>query len=228
MSRNLNDLTPEFKAKVEELLSVCDASGYQMKPYFTLRTPFEQAKLWRQSRTRNEVDHMLKRLDKHKADFLIHCIESVGSQQGRPVTRVIPGFSWHQWGEAIDCFWQVNGRAEWSNRKKINQQNGYRNYADMAKSLGLTSGGFWRTFKDWPHVQMQTTTNPGLVFSVEDINQEMIRRFSDGETPAISNVTPIGATQGTTPAASVSTETKTEPASAPSPAESTTVSEKRA
>lgn len=224
MSRDLNDLTPEFKTKVEALLSACQASDYRMKPFFTLRTPFDQAKLWRQSRSQKEVDHMLKRLDEHKADFLIHCIESVGSQHGRPVTRVIPGFSWHQWGEAIDCFWELDGRAEWSSRKKINDKNGYRNYADIAKEIGLTSGGFWRTFKDWPHVQMQQTSNPGLVFSVEDINQEMIRRFSTGDELLTNNVTPIGSTQT---ASSTQSDASTSPKEAAT-TQPKTVSEKRA
>jgi len=71
----------------------------------------------------------------------------------------------------------LNGKAEWSTRKKVNEINGYVNYATKAKSLGLTAGGFWSSFKDWPHVQMRKDANPRRVFSLEEINQEMQNRF---------------------------------------------------
>jgi len=177
MSRDLNDLTPEFRVQVEQLISACDASGYPMRPFFTLRTPFEQGKLWRQSRSRKQVDQKLSELRDNGADFLAHCIESVGSQNGRHVTNAIPGFSWHQWGEAVDCFWLVDGGAEWSTRRKINGVNGYINYATIAKPMGLTAGGFWSTFKDWPHVQLHKEGSPKRIHSLQEIDQEMINRF---------------------------------------------------
>ena len=177
MSRDLNDLIPAFKTQVDQLLSECDSSGYPMRQFFTLRTPFEQGKLWRQSRSRQQVERKIRELRSSGADFLAHCIESVGPQNGRHVTNAIPGFSWHQWGEAVDCFWLVDGDAEWSTRKKINGVNGYANYATIAKSLDLTAGGFWSSFKDWPHVQLRNESNPGKVLSLQKINQEMADRF---------------------------------------------------
>lgn len=179
MSRDLNDLIPDFKTQVEQLLSTCDYSGYSMEQFFTLRTPFEQGKLWRQSRSRQQVDQRINELRKNGAHFLAHCIESVGPQNGWHVTDAIPGFSWHQWGEAVDCFWLVNGDAEWSIRRKINGVNGYVNYATIAKSMGLTAGGFWSSLKDWPHVQLRKESNAGKVFSIREINQEMADRFSN-------------------------------------------------
>lgn len=177
MSRDLNDLVPEFKTQVEALLAACDASGYPMRQFFTLRSPFEQGKLWRQSRTRQQVDRKIEELRNNGAEFLARCIESVGPQDGRHVTNAIPGYSWHQWGEAVDCFWLVNGDAEWSTRKKINGKNGYVNYATLAKSMDLSAGGFWISFKDWPHVQLRHESNPGKVFSLQQINQAMADRF---------------------------------------------------
>lgn len=177
MSRDLNDLNPEFKARVEQLLAACEASGYPMKPYFTLRTPFEQAALWRQSRSRYQVDQKVAELRSNGAGFLAHCIESVGPQNGRPVTNAIPGLSWHQWGEAVDCFWLVEGAAEWSPGREVNGANGYVKYAEIAQSLGLTAGGFWTSFKDWPHVQQRSDGNPGRIYTLEQVNQQMEARF---------------------------------------------------
>lgn len=177
MSRNLNDLLPKFRDKIEGLLSACEASSYTMRPFFTLRTPFEQGKLWRQSRSREEVEAKIAELQDNGCAFLAHCIESVGPQNGRHVTNAIPGLSWHQWGEAVDCFWLVDGKAEWSTTKKIDGQNGYFNYAYVAESMGLTAGGFWPSFKDWPHVQLHKGSTPLKVFTMQEIDKEMSERF---------------------------------------------------
>ena len=107
----------------------------------------------------------------------MHCLESVGPQNGAHVTNAPPGYSWHQWGEAMDCFWLVNGNAEWSTRKKINGNNGYRVYADIAVSLDLNAGGFWRSFKDWPHIQLRQHSSPKSVFSITQVNEQMKRQF---------------------------------------------------
>ncbi len=179
MSRDLNDLVPEFKRQVEQLLSACDSSGYPMRQFFTLRSPFDQGKLWRQSRSRQQVEQKINELRDNGAEFLAHCIESVGPQNGRHVTGAIPGLSWHQWGEAVDCFWLVEGDAEWSTRRKINGVNGYLNYAEIARSMGLTAGGFWSSFKDWPHVQLRRESNPGRIFSLTEIDREMRNRFGN-------------------------------------------------
>jgi hypothetical protein len=177
MSRDLNDLIPEFRTKVKELLDLCDQSGYIMRPFFTLRTPYEQAKLWRQSRSFGEIQNKISDLEEAGANFLAHCIQDVGPQYGRKVTNAIPGFSWHQWGEAVDCFWLLDNKAEWSAEKKVNGKNGYNNYATAAKSLGLTAGGFWSSFQDWPHIQMQAASHPGKIYTLEEIDKTMKQRF---------------------------------------------------
>ncbi|WP_028583882.1 M15 family metallopeptidase [Desulfogranum mediterraneum] len=177
MSRELNDLSPEFRIQVEPLLESCQESGYPMRPFSTLRSPFEQARLWRQSRSSQQIERVIDELKDTHAPFLAHCLESVGPQNGRHVTNAIPGLSWHQWGEALDCFWLLEGDAEWSVRRKRAGQNGYLNYASRAQALGLTAGGLWSSFKDWPHIQLRPTSNPGMVFPLEQVDQEMAARF---------------------------------------------------
>jgi hypothetical protein len=178
MSRDLNTLIPEFRTDVEAVLDACEQSGYSMRPFYTLRTPFEQGKLWRQSRSSQQVREKIAELKSKGAIFLAHCIDSVGPQNGRHVTNAIPGFSWHQWGEAVDCFWLLDGKAEWSVRKKVNGVNGYVNYAEKAKLAGLTAGGLWSSFKDWPHLQKRKESNPGRIFSLMEIDQEMEKVFA--------------------------------------------------
>ena len=111
------------------------------------------------------------------APFLAHCLELAGPQNGKLATRAIPGLSWHQWGEAIDSFWVVDGAAEWSTTKQIDGQNGYRVYAEEASKLGLDAGGLWRRFKDWPHVQLRSEPSPLGAMTLVQIDAEMSRRF---------------------------------------------------
>lgn len=98
-------------------------------------------------------------------------------QHGDHVTDAAPGLSWHQWGEALDCFWVVDGKAEWSTTKKVNGVNGFRVYAETAKGLGLDAGGFWGKLKDWPHIQLRAAGSPLAVMSLADVDREMRSRF---------------------------------------------------
>lgn len=176
-SRDLNDLVPELRPRVQELLNQCRARGVEMRPSATLRDPFEQARLWRQSRSREEIARKIAQLRDGGAPFLAFCLDRVGPQSGRPVTGAIPGLSWHQWGEALDCFWLVDGAAEWSANRLVSGVNGYRVYAEEARRLGLTAGGFWQSLKDWPHVQLRAADNPRGVLTLAEINATMEARF---------------------------------------------------
>ena len=77
----------------------------------------------------------------------------------------------------MDCFWLVDGHAEWSTKKKINGLNGYQVYAQEADALGLTAGGLWSSFKDWPHVQLRAANSPLGVMTIVEIDQIMRERF---------------------------------------------------
>jgi hypothetical protein len=177
-SRRIEDLIPEYQPRALTLLEKCQARGIEMQPYNTLRSPFEQAKLWRQSRSKQKVHAKIAQLRSLGADFLAFCLESVGPQPtGPPVTDAPPGLSWHQWGEAMDCFWLVNGDDEWSTERKVNGLNGYRVYAEEAKQMGLTPGGLWQNFKDWPHVQLKPQGSPDDLMPLTDINRIMEERF---------------------------------------------------
>jgi peptidoglycan L-alanyl-D-glutamate endopeptidase CwlK len=73
MPANLNDLVSNFRQRVEVLLQQCGQRGVEMRPYFTLRTPFEQAKLWRQSRSKEEIQKKIAAYRAAGADFLAFC-----------------------------------------------------------------------------------------------------------------------------------------------------------
>lgn len=177
MAADLNLVLPELKTKVEQLLLRCAGRGFQMRANAGLRDPFEQAKLWRQSRSIEEIRAKIQEFRAVGADFLAHCIDSVGPQHGDPVTNAPPGYSWHQWGESVDCFWLLDGKAEWSTTKKVGGFNAYKVYADEAETLGLVAGGHWTTFKDWPHVQLRPAASPSKTLSPMEVDAAMKARF---------------------------------------------------
>lgn len=178
MSRDLNDLTDEMRVQAEALLEACRGRGYEMRPFFTLRTAGEQARLWRQSRTTEEIERQIRDLEENGAPFLAQVIRDAGPQNGPKVTNALPGLSWHQWGEAIDCFWLVDSAAEWSTQRKINGVNGYAVYAGEATRLGLDAGGHWTSFKDWPHVQLRGESSPARLHPLAEINDAMAEKFA--------------------------------------------------
>jgi len=176
-SRNIDDLVSELRPMATTLIQNCRNRGIEMRPYETLRSPIEQGKIWRQSRTREQVQAKIRELQNAGAEYLAFSIDSVGPQSGRHVTDAPPGLSWHQWGEAFDSFWVVNGAAEWSTTRKIDGLNGYHVYAEEAERLGLTAGGLWLRFKDWPHAQLKSERGPQKLFTITEIDQTMRRRF---------------------------------------------------
>jgi peptidoglycan L-alanyl-D-glutamate endopeptidase CwlK len=177
MPIDLNTLTPEFKEKVELLLANCNNAGYPMRPTFAIRTPVEQAALWRQSRSGEDVAQQIQTLRDQAAGFLADCIVAAGPRSGGHVTNALPGLSWHQWGEALDCVWIVDGKENWSTTLLVNGKNGYAVYAQEAKKIGLNAGGYWKSFKDWPHVQLRAAANPLNVLTLQQVNDTMKERF---------------------------------------------------
>jgi hypothetical protein len=177
MPPTIADLDPQLRSNAQRLIERCAEQGVIMRLNETVRGPMAQARIWRQSRTIEEIRAKTEELRSKGAPFLADCIEAVGPQHGDHVTNAPPGLSWHQWGEAFDCFWVVNGKAEWSPDKKVNGVNGFRVYAATAIALGLDAGGLWKSLKDWPHVQLRAAANPGAVMSLPEIDATMRARF---------------------------------------------------
>jgi hypothetical protein len=95
MSKDLKKLDKQFRKRIKKVLDAYKPEGIIMKPYCTIRTPIEQAKLWRQSRSKQEIDKVIKIFESAKCYYLAYCIEKAGPQYGVKVTNALPGFSWH-------------------------------------------------------------------------------------------------------------------------------------
>jgi peptidoglycan LD-endopeptidase CwlK len=143
----LSQLDPAFAAVVRQVLADCQTKGITMRPNSAARSPWEQARLWRQSRATEQIRAAGKQMKDEGAPWLANVLAEVGPQHGAHVTNALPGKSAHQYRLAVDCFWLLNGEAEWENL------TGYRIYATAAKERGLSAGMFWTSFVDPPHLQ---------------------------------------------------------------------------
>jgi len=156
MSRSLEDLNKEFRKDVDLLLTYCSSQHITMVPFCTLRSVQEQAVLWRQSRRIQVIEKTIKLLEKQKAYYLAQVLEEVGPQNGEWRTDAPPGFSWHNFGFAIDSYVSVQTEkgeeAIWGS-----DHVGYEVYSTEAIRMGLTSGRYWKK-DDCVHVQKPSKT----------------------------------------------------------------------
>ena len=106
-------------------------------------------------------------LRRNGADYLADILEMVGPQHGLWATNALPGQSWHQHGLAVDCYWEVDSRAEWSGTAE-----GYQVYSKLAEEMGLVS----LYPKDSVHVQGESGSVLQKLGSWDAINEIMYKR----------------------------------------------------
>ena len=99
MHQILTSLNPEFAQEIQSVLEDCRTQGVEMRPFFGLRDPAEQARLWRRSRTTEEITEALMMLRREGADWIADILSGVGPQHGRWATNALPGQSYHQYGD---------------------------------------------------------------------------------------------------------------------------------
>src|SRR4051794_36330796 len=173
MAADLNELIPEFRANVTRGLAALAGEGLPFKPYFTLRDPVKQAGFWRQSRSKAVVDDKLQELTGLGCDFIVACFEKAGSQNGPRVTGALPGESWHQWGEAVDCFLEdAAGNAIWESPK-------YARFGTVGDSNGMWWGGHFNDNDHWQHRRVEP---PDVFGNIKRINDALRDRWGDAHS----------------------------------------------
>lgn len=148
-----------------------------MVPYFTLRTPVEQAKLWRMTRGKHEIGERVAYLHDHQALYIANVISVVGPQFPGPgikghVTNAVPGESWHNWGEAMDCYLKIDGLIEWNG-----DHEGYAAYGTVAENAGLTWGGMWARPNDPGHIQHPPMSVWDKLGGIKEVSEALERKF---------------------------------------------------
>ena len=148
-SRKLSDLVGTMEARAEALVAKCDMAGIDLLIYCTLRSLEEQARLYRQPKSADQIHAMADKLrNVYMRPDLGEILLSVGPQSGPKVTNAAPGMSAHNYGLAFDCVPLVNGKAQWSSKAPEWQEVGR-----LGQSLGLEWAGSWTSFREYPHFQ---------------------------------------------------------------------------
>lgn len=172
-SRKITDLTKLMQKNANALVRRLDDFGIDFLIYCTYRSPEEQARLYRQSRTTSEIYTKINRLKSRGFPFLAQILIDVGPQGGelgKHVTWAGPGESWHQYGEALDGVAVVKGKCAWSVKKWKRE---WDLYGHVAAELGLNWGGNWKN-EDYPHCQMRFGRNPTKVWGPDEIQEKII------------------------------------------------------
>ncbi|MFC7322832.1 M15 family metallopeptidase [Halobacillus campisalis] len=124
-----SDLHPTVERKKNQLIDEAEIIGIEVVITEEVRSIEEQEEIYEQGR----------------------------STEGEVVTNADGGESYHNYGLAID-FALMNGEGTivWDMERDGND-NGEADWmevVDIAKGLGFDWGGDWRSFKDYPHFQM--------------------------------------------------------------------------
>ena len=172
-SRRLEDLVPEVQQMAKEHILRCADAGFELLIYCTLRDAQEQARLYRQSRTKEQVQKKMDQLTAKGFPSLAKILKDVGPQKTAPkVTNAGPGESFHQYNRAYDCVPVLQGKPIWGTGGEGAAL--WDKVGKLGKKCGLEWAGDWTTFREFPHFQFTDGKD------VEDLMQE---RF--GAPPAI-------------------------------------------
>ncbi|WP_088330687.1 M15 family metallopeptidase [Lacimicrobium sp. SS2-24] len=157
-SRDLNDLVPAAKHNAEKVIQACkQATDFDLLIYCTLRTLEEQARLYRQSRSRAEINHKIAKYQQRGFGFLADILEAVGPCYGPHVTNAAPGESWHNYGEAWDAVPLIGGKPAWN---YLQAKMYWDAYGEAVRQVGMNWAGDWTDFREYPHAQLRHGSNP--------------------------------------------------------------------
>lgn len=171
-SRRLEDLVPEVQAMAKDHILRCADAGFELLIYCTLRDGHEQARLYRQSRTKEQVQKKMDQLTAKGFPALAKILKDVGPQKSGPkVTNAGPGESFHQYNRAYDCVPVLQGKPIWGTAGEGAAI--WDKVGKLGKKCGLEWAGDWTSFREFPHFQFTDG---------KDIEDLMKERF--GAVPA--------------------------------------------
>jgi peptidoglycan LD-endopeptidase CwlK len=119
--KRLSEVYPGLADKVRQMAAQLEAEGIDIRVTQSLRPWKEQEALYEQGR----------------------------SQPGEIVTNARPGYSWHQFGLAVDVAPLTPQGVDWNTSHPV-----WVRIVAVGESLGLFPGAEFRSFPDWPHFQL--------------------------------------------------------------------------
>lgn len=175
-SRRIEDLYPDVAELARRHQLACLERGVDLLIYCTLRDEHEQATLYAQGRT---AEQLRKQRDRYAQRGLTTPAALLASVKPRPTLRKLtnagPGESFHQYGLAYDCVPIVEGKPVWSTTGTAEAL--WKKVAAAGESVGLEWAGRWKSFRELPHFQATGGR------SIDTLLQQ---RFAGGAGPAMA------------------------------------------
>jgi len=168
-SRKIEDLEFGLRSRVRAMVRDLEEEGITLLIYCTFRSPEEQARLYRQSRSRDEIDVKVRKLEDRGFKFFADILVGVGPQKGflgRHVTFAGPGESFHQYRLAADGVPIIEGKCGWS---KTIYKKQWEAYGKAARKHRFFWAGDWKGFQEFPHIQSMPSGNPLKILDHEMI-----------------------------------------------------------
>lgn len=154
----LGEINPILAARIRKLAWMLEQEGIEIHVTQGLRSWNEQQSLWQQGRdAQGNVN------DKSKV-----------------VTNAKAGSSWHNFGLACDVAPFDGSIPDWNNSHPC-----WARIVAVGESLGLVAGARFRTFPDWPHLQLTGR------FPISP-DSEVIQIFKDAGMEALWTEAQIG------------------------------------
>ena len=126
----LGEVYPGLADKVRSMAQTLETEGIDIRVTQSLRTWTQQQALFNQGRDANGN---------------IIDLEKV-------VTKAPPGYSWHNFGLAVDVAPITPQGIDWNTKHPV-----WQRIVSVGLSVGFTTGeegADWRTFPDWPHFEL--------------------------------------------------------------------------
>lgn len=129
---NVPGLHPKLAESVPKIISEAKARGLSVGLHSGLRTWGEQDRLYELGRSVKNPDGATE-----------------ANPRGNIVTKTISGFSWHNYGMAVDIvFKDLHGNWTWN---KTSEE--WEDLGKIGELMGLVWGGRWK-MKDFPHFEL--------------------------------------------------------------------------
>lgn len=139
----MNDLHPLLQTKLLKFVEVAAYNGLYFAVFQGVRTWTHQRALYAQGR------ELLTEVNRIRRIVNLGPISEAANR--RRVTKAKPGESWHNYALVADLVEDGDPNkagVQWSWKSNRN----YLKLKPIVRSLRMTWGGFWKSFKDYPHM----------------------------------------------------------------------------
>jgi peptidoglycan L-alanyl-D-glutamate endopeptidase CwlK len=149
MARSLDLLHPGVKSRALAFIGKAMDRGILIVSTRTLVTHDEQAAVYAQGLTAPGPPCTHKGVVRPVGTCITHPL-------GLRVSKAAPGWSFHEYGLALDIAVVRNGKVTWDGKVDVDGDKvwDYAELGPIGESCGLEWGGRWTTMVDYPHYQV--------------------------------------------------------------------------